>query len=76
MQNVFGFSHATFDRFTKPTLYNCARCVNFLDFNLRLWDYNHTCTVGRSVGRSSVRPSVRPSPSVHGRPLSAQADTY
>ena len=56
MQNVFGFSHATFDRFTKPTLYNCARCVNFLDFNLRLWDYNHTCTVGRSVGRSLVRP--------------------
>ena len=42
MQDVFGFSSWTFNRFTKPALYNTARHVNFVDWNLRLWDYNHT----------------------------------
>ena len=42
MQDVLGLSQPTFHRYVQPTVYGCSRRVNFADWNLRLWDYNHT----------------------------------
>ena len=37
-----GFSYGTFIEQVKPTIYSLARRMNFLDPNLRFWEYNHT----------------------------------
>jgi hypothetical protein len=42
MQSVLTMSQPTFHRFVQPTVYQIARSVDFIDWNLRLWDYNHT----------------------------------
>jgi hypothetical protein len=42
MKSVLSLSQSTFSRFVKPTVYQCARRVDFIDWALRMWDYNHT----------------------------------
>ena len=42
MKGVLGMSPSTFLRYVKPTVYSSAGRVNFIDWNLRLWDWNHT----------------------------------
>jgi hypothetical protein len=42
MEADLGMSQATFSQQVQPTIYSMAADVDFLDFKLRMWDYNHT----------------------------------
>ena len=40
MKSVLGIDSSTFTRLIWPTIFSMSRAVNYIDFNLRLWDYN------------------------------------
>lgn len=42
MPSTLGMTHPTFYSQVQPTIFQMARHIDFLDWNLRLWDYNHT----------------------------------
>ena len=42
MKGALGLSRALFCEQIRPTLYCIARHIDFMDFNLRLWDWNHS----------------------------------
>ena len=44
LQARLGCSHGLFYEQVVPTIYSIASHISFLDFNLRLWEYNHTET--------------------------------
>ena len=49
MKNAIGVSSATFTAIIRPTIYILADNINFIDWNLRLWHYNHTPHFDRLV---------------------------
>ena len=42
MTAELGFCQQYYYRQIEPTIWSLARHIDFLDWNLRLWDYNHT----------------------------------
>ena len=42
MQAELGLSYTTFYQQIQPTIYGMAAGIDFLEWQLRLWDYNHT----------------------------------
>jgi len=42
LQRTLGVSKGVFVQQVVPTLYSLAQHMSFLDFNLRLWEFNHT----------------------------------
>ena len=49
MKRVLGVSHFVFTTLIRPTIYILATMVNFLDWQLRLWEYNHVEHFERAV---------------------------
>ena len=41
MDTMLGFSDALFYKQVLPTLHSMAAHINYMDWRLRLWDYNH-----------------------------------
>ena len=42
MTAELGFCHQYYCQQVEPTIWSLARHIDFLDWNLRPWDYNHT----------------------------------
>lgn len=42
MQGTLGLSEGTFCELIIPTIYSIAKHINFMDFAVRFWDWNHT----------------------------------
>jgi hypothetical protein len=49
MQRVLGVSSFVFTTLIRPTIYILATMVNFLDWQLRLWEFNHVEHFERAV---------------------------
>ena len=49
MKRVLGVSHFVFTTLIRPTIYILATMVNFLDWQLRLWEFNHVEHFERAV---------------------------
>jgi hypothetical protein len=41
MKDTLGMSEGFFSEQIRPTIFSIAQHINFMDFNVRLWDWNH-----------------------------------
>ena len=49
MQRIFGVSKFAFTTAIRPTIYVLSTHINYLDWQLRLWEYNHVEHFERAV---------------------------